>query len=269
MLSEARGSKRDPEQALWRALANPVRRRLLDRLSGGPRTTGELAELEPELSRFAVMQHLGVLADAGLVVIRRRGRERFNYLNPAPVREWYERWVTPLAGRTAGELLALRRHVEGDGGIDMAIDVEQVRIVRIETELRFRAAPERVFEALTTRVREWFPHSYGEDRTEAIVIEPRVGGAHYEDWGNGAGYLYGEVTSFDPPRSYSTRGRIMPGTILDTSYELEAAGDETVLKVSKVAVGPMTEEEAAGVRTYGDLANFEADLRRVIEGAAA
>src|SRR6202046_2983544 len=91
---------------LWRALASPWRRRLLDLLRNGPATTGALARQVPELSRFAVMQHLGVLADAGVVLIERRGRDRFNYLNPVPLREWYERWVQPLADVDAASLLA-------------------------------------------------------------------------------------------------------------------------------------------------------------------
>src|SRR6186713_3023904 len=97
---------------VWRVLASPQRRQLLDLLSEGPRTTGELAEAMPDLSRFAVMQHLSVLTDAGLVVVRRRGRHRFNHLNPVPLRRWYERWVVPLADRAGAELLALERHVE-------------------------------------------------------------------------------------------------------------------------------------------------------------
>jgi uncharacterized protein YndB with AHSA1/START domain len=144
--------------------------------------------------------------------------------------------------------------------------VDEVRVVRLETELRFHATPQRVFEALTSRVREWFPHSYGDDRTQAIVIEPRVGGTHYEDWGEGAGHLYGHVTVWDPPRRLALRGRIMPGSILDTEYELAPDGGDTILQVSKVAVGPMTDEEAAGVRTFGDVSRFESALRAVIEG---
>jgi DNA-binding transcriptional ArsR family regulator len=257
------------DQGVWRALNNPLRRRILDLLRTGPRTTGELSLAAPDVSRYAVMQHLGVLVDANLVIVRRRGRFRYNHLNPVPLREWYERWVTPLADRTAGELTALRRHVEGRGGREMIETVDDVRVVRLETELRFKAPPQRVFEALTTRVRDWFPHSYGDDRTQAIVIEPRVGGAHYEDWGDGAGHLYGHVTVWDPPRALVLRGRIMPGSILDTEYELEQDGEDTILRVSKVAIGPMTDEEAAGVRTFGDLSRFEAALRAVIEGAAS
>src|ERR1700722_19137430 len=97
---------------VWRALASPWRRRLLDQLRNAPATTGELAAQLPELSRFAVMQHLGVLVEAGVVLTERRGRERVNHLNPVPLREWYERWVQPMADAGAAELLALKRSLE-------------------------------------------------------------------------------------------------------------------------------------------------------------
>lgn len=249
---------------VWRVLASPQRRQLLDLLSEGPRTTGELAEAIPELSRFAVMQHLGVLTHAGLVVVRRRGRHRFNHLNPVPLRRWYERWVVPLADRAGAELLALERHLEG--GLPMTVVTDEIRTVRIETELRFRATPERIFRAITAETLEWFPTTYGEERVKAVVVEPRVGGAHYEDWGDGAGHLYGHVTVYDPPFRFSTRGRVFAGSILDSAYEIEPDGDETILRMSKVAVGPMTDEQAGGIRTYGDIGRFENALRRVIEG---
>ena len=134
----------------------------------------------PTLSRFAVMQHLGVLTDAGLVVARQRGRYRFNHLNPVPLRRWYERWVVPLADGAAAEMLALERTLAADqqrGGDDMSVqapveeiaapaDGDQFRTVRIETELRFRATPERVWEAITERSLEWFPTTYGEERVQ-------------------------------------------------------------------------------------------------------
>src|ERR1700750_2099527 len=104
------------EPDLWRALASPWRRRLLDLLRNAPATTGALASQLPELSRFAVMQHLGVLADAGVVIIERRGRDRVNHLNPVPLREWYERWVQPMADSGAASLLALKRAAETTAG---------------------------------------------------------------------------------------------------------------------------------------------------------
>jgi DNA-binding transcriptional ArsR family regulator/uncharacterized protein YndB with AHSA1/START domain len=250
---------------LWRALGNPVRRQILDDLRAGPRTTGDLASRLPKLSRFAVMQHLGVLVDAGLVVVRRRGRERFNYLNPVPLRRWYERWVVPLADVAASEMVALDRHLSAQPGEDTVADADQVRVIRIATELRFKATPERVFSAIAEESLKWFPMTYGEDRTKGIVLEPRVGGAHYEDWGDGRGHLYGQVLEYDRPNLLTTRGWIHAGTINDTEYKFEREGEETVLKVSRVVVGPMTEQEAAGIKQYGDVAMFEDALRKVVE----
>src|SRR5215210_2387200 len=220
----------ESDDDIWRAVASPVRRSLLDLLRSGPRTTGELADELPQLSRFAVMQHLGVLSEAGLVLVRRRGRYRFNHLNPVPLRRWYEHWVMPLAVAT-----------------------DQFRTGRIETELQFRTTPERLFRALTEDSQAWYPHTYGGDRVKQVVLEPRVGGAHYEDWGGGLGHLYGHVTVYDAPYRFSIRGRITPGTILDSDYVLEQDGDATVLRASKVAVGPMTDEEAGAIEAYGDI----------------
>src|SRR5262245_44477634 len=145
---------------VWRALANAHRRQILDLLHTGPLTTGQLAEAVPEVSRYAVMQHLGVLVDTGLVVVRRQGRQRVNHLNPVPLRRWYERWVVPLADRSAAELLSLQRSITDSNGTpampltedttqDTSHDHRTVRAVHIEAELRFHAEPARVFRALT------------------------------------------------------------------------------------------------------------------------
>jgi DNA-binding transcriptional ArsR family regulator len=274
------GAEQGDGDGLWRALASPWRRQLLDLLRANPRTTGELAAAIPELSRFAVMQHLDVLTGAGLVLVRRRGRYRINHLNPVPLRRFYERWVQPMADSTAAGLLALQRtaeatpHVPADsdslatnqnGETTMTTIADEVRTVRLACELSFRATAERLFHVLTQQSLDWFPHTYGGDRVRKVVLEPRIGGAHYEDWGDGAGHLYGQVTVYDPPRRYATRGRIMPGTILDTEYEITETGDGVVLNVVKVAVGAMTEEEAESIGVFGDLRRFEEALRKVVE----
>lgn len=100
------------EDAVWRALSSPIRRELLDRLVPGPMTTGELAATRPELSRFAVMQHLDVLYSAGLLLVRREGRRRLNYVNAVPVQQVCERWLQGLSGRSAQAATAFKRHVE-------------------------------------------------------------------------------------------------------------------------------------------------------------
>jgi DNA-binding transcriptional ArsR family regulator len=99
-------------ERVWKALSDPTRRKVLDLLRGGPRTTGDLAAGFPSLSRFAVMKHLAVLERARLILVERRGRERWNHLNPVPIRQIYERWISDYEGLWAGSLLKLKRHGE-------------------------------------------------------------------------------------------------------------------------------------------------------------
>lgn len=100
---------------VWKALADPTRRRVLDELRRGPNTTGALCDLF-EMSRFGVMKHLRVLEGAGLVIVERVGRERWNHLNPVPIREIYRRWIRPFEEESADQLLRLKRLIEqGDG----------------------------------------------------------------------------------------------------------------------------------------------------------
>lgn len=104
----------DELDAVFKALADGTRRRILDLLKAGPKTTGQLAAQFPQLSRFAVMKHLGVLTAAKLVLIRREGRQRFNYLNPVPIRQMYERWIGPYTELWSASLLRLKDYVERD-----------------------------------------------------------------------------------------------------------------------------------------------------------
>ena len=251
----------ESEEAVWRALANPTRRRVLDLLREGPRTTGQLATEFEGLTRFAVMQHLRVLTDAGLVVVRRSGRERFNHLNAVPVREIYERWVSRFAEREANALLALRRHVEGKEEEGMS----EGRKIELASKMRIKATPERVWRAITDEQTEWYPYNYGGDRLKRIVCEPGVGGRMYEDWGGGAGVLYNTITYWDPPRVLGTRGFLQPAITLEQWMTLEADGDETVLTSSTVTFGPITDEMAEGIRTHGDMSRFEDSLRAWVE----
>ena len=102
----------DDMDAVWKALANPVRRRILDLLKERPRTTGELAEAFPTLSRFAVMQHLKVLEEGDLVLPRKEGRKRFNHLNPVPVQQLYDRWVHRFMQPWTEALVGLKQELE-------------------------------------------------------------------------------------------------------------------------------------------------------------
>ena len=109
-------SRRDLQSAVFKALADDRRREILDLLKEGPKTTGELCAHFKRVDRCTVMMHLGVLEKADLVITRREGRLRWNYLNVVPVQEIYERWISQYA-RPSVELLArLKRGVEGGLG---------------------------------------------------------------------------------------------------------------------------------------------------------
>ena len=97
---------------IWKALADPTRRRILDFLKESPRLTGEIVKQFPEMSRFGVMKHVDVLRDAGLVNTISEGRKRINSLNAVPIRHIYERWVDGFSGFWASSLLDVKRDVE-------------------------------------------------------------------------------------------------------------------------------------------------------------
>ena len=100
--------------ATWKALADPTRRSILDLLRDGPRQTTDIVENFPDLSRFAVMKHLDVLRDAGLVRTRSEGRLRINSLNVAPIRALAERWISKYEAYWANTMLRVKEAAEDD-----------------------------------------------------------------------------------------------------------------------------------------------------------
>lgn len=99
---------------VFRALADAHRRKLLDALrEQDGRTLGELCEVLPDMTRFGVMKHLRVLEDAHLVLTERSGRRKLHHLNPVPIRELHDRWISPYREPVVVGLLALRDRAEG------------------------------------------------------------------------------------------------------------------------------------------------------------
>lgn len=103
---------RDNDQ-IWKALSDPTRRSILDALRRGPRTTTEVVEAFPEMTRHAVMKHIDVLRNAGLVITREEGRRRVNSLNAVPIRQIYERWMGPFAELWSSTLMRIKDDAEG------------------------------------------------------------------------------------------------------------------------------------------------------------
>ncbi len=250
---------------IWRALANPVRRRILDALRDGPRTTGQLAEGFPELSRFAVMQHLGVLEEADLVLVRRQGRQRFNHLNAVPLRQIYERWVSGHAGAAAQSALQLKRFVERDESKEVpAMGSQAGRVVQIETEIRLAAPQEKVFRAITTELDEWWAFRFRPGAR--VVFEPWVGGRCFEDWGDGQGALYGTVVYWEPPYKFGEIGPgAMAGAYTAVDWEtVEAQGDSSIYRKSLTLWGDVPEETEQKFRE-GTRLLMEQFLRAYVE----
>ena len=102
----------EQQDRVFRALASHHRRAILDVLRDQPLTTGSLSAQFPELDRCTVMQHLKVLEGADLIIAERRGRERWNHLNPLPIHAIHERWIGPHAERAVAMLAKLKRDLE-------------------------------------------------------------------------------------------------------------------------------------------------------------
>ena len=102
------------DDRVFKALADPTRRFLLDVLFARDGRTLTDLEAGLEMTRFGVMKHLRVLEDAGLVVTRRSGREKLHFLNPVPIRLIHDRWIDKYTERRVSALTDLKHELEGD-----------------------------------------------------------------------------------------------------------------------------------------------------------
>jgi DNA-binding transcriptional ArsR family regulator len=98
---------------IFKALSHHRRRDILDSLRDNPQTTGSLCDAFTDIDRCTVMQHLKVLEDADLIIVRREGRERWNHLNVLPIQAIHDRWIGQYATPTVGKLAQLQRDLEG------------------------------------------------------------------------------------------------------------------------------------------------------------
>jgi DNA-binding transcriptional ArsR family regulator len=105
-------SSGDESDRVFKALSAATRRDILDELKDKPQTTGELCARFPALDRCTVMQHLKILEGADLVIVKREGRERWNHLNPLPIKHIYDRWIGAYAGRAVEMLDRLKTDLE-------------------------------------------------------------------------------------------------------------------------------------------------------------
>lgn len=235
----SRADQISPDDRIWAALADPTRRALLDALVAGPKTTGSLCGCFPYVSRFAVMKHLGVLDRAGLLAIRRRGRERFNHLNAAPFAQLKARWISPRAETLGDALAALARLAEEKPMTDLTAPLTAVEIA---LDWTIAAPPERVWRTLFDGVDTWWPADMRAGPAgAALTFEERIGGELVETGPAGAGLSWYRVIALDPGESVDLAGQLAaryggPATSL-VRLKLEPSGDETVLKLTDSVFG--------------------------------
>jgi len=234
----------DPMFPVFRALSDPSRRLLLDRLfERDGQTLGELCRYLPGMTRFGVMRHLGVLEAADLITTRRDGREKRHYLNPVPIRRLHDRWISKYAEPVIGAMSAMKRHLETPP-MDTYDHVYSVFI---------QAPPERVWQAITDGA-----------ETERYYYGTRVAST----WDAGAPLVYtypdgttaadGTVLEIDPPKrlKMTFHARWDPEVEAEGPVELDwvldLAGEATKLTVTTTGLkaGSKTAEDFAGGMVY-------------------
>jgi uncharacterized protein YndB with AHSA1/START domain len=204
-------------ELVFRALADPSRRSLLDRLfeRDGQTLSGLCAHAE--MTRFGVMKHLRVLEAAGLVTTRRVGREKFHYLNPVPIRLLHDRWISKYAAPWVGTLGDLKRRLEEEDVMNAPRHVYEVYI---------RTTPGQLWEAITRPelTRQYF-------YATAVESDWKVGSPVRHLGADGSVKLEGRILAVDPPRRLVTTFSAVhgPGTEKDrpsrVTWEIEPRGE--------------------------------------------
>lgn len=108
----SRARREADDELVYKALADGRRRKMLDLLQRGRMSTTDIASHFPDLDRCTVMQHLGVLERADLLIVKREGRIRWNYLNPLPIKAIHDRWISPHARRAVDLLARMKQEME-------------------------------------------------------------------------------------------------------------------------------------------------------------
>ena len=244
------------EAPVFRALADPTRRRLLDLLlERGGRTVGELAApFDPEMTRFGVMKHLRLLEGAGLIVSRRDGRATRLHLNPVPIRALSRRWLDKYAELASDALIDLKHSLEGTVMPDNDLSTQLYQVF-------IRATPERIWQAITDpeQTKQYFHQA-------EITVTPERMHSHGPD-----GTVYGDsaVEVFDPPHRlvYGWDSLYDPDMAAEptsrVTFEIEEVGDgvcKLTLLHDRLAASPITAKNVSGEGWMFVLSNLKSWL---------
>jgi uncharacterized protein YndB with AHSA1/START domain len=233
---------------VFRALADPTRRSLLDELFRDDGQTLSALEGRFAMTRFGVMKHLKLLEEAGLVVTRRRGREKLHFLNPVPIRLVHDRWVSKYAEPWAAALSDLKNKMEAP--------VEKIFEIYIKT------TPERLWKAITD------PEMRSKYNFGILIISDWKTGSHYETThpGNAGPLVEGTNLEVDPPRRLVQSMTALWGDDVKregtsrVTWEIERVGDSCHLTVTHDQL-----REGANDELYGGWPMILSGLKTLLE----
>src|SRR5271163_4970577 len=233
--------------AVFRALADPTRRSLLDKLFKADGQTLSALEKRLPMTRFGVMKHLKLLQQAGLVATRRQGREKLHFLNAVPIRLIHDRWVNKFTLPWLAALSNLKHDLED-------------RPMKKVFEIYIKTTPARLWKAITdTEMRR--KYTFG-----AIVTSDWTPSSRYEGVGRGAPIFEGENLEVDPPRRLVQSFRALWGEDVKTegtsrvTYEIVPVADSCLLKVTHDQL-----REGANDQLYGGWPMILSGLKTLLE----
>jgi uncharacterized protein YndB with AHSA1/START domain/DNA-binding transcriptional ArsR family regulator len=220
--------------AVFKAMADPSRRSLLDALFAHDGQSLSALEQRLPMTRFGVAKHLRVLEQAGLVTTRKAGRERLHFLNPVPIRLVHDRWVSKYAEPWAAALSGLKRSIE-EGPVKVF-------------EVYIRATPERVWQGITDGelTRQYY---FG-----SPISSEWTQGARFEMTSPDGGEVWveGEVLEVEPPRRLVQSFRAHWDAEMEqqdpskVTWDLEPAGEATRLRVTHEDLTQAAERQVSG-----------------------
>ncbi|MFT5424095.1 MAG: DNA-binding transcriptional ArsR family regulator/uncharacterized protein YndB with AHSA1 [Phycisphaerales bacterium] len=251
------------QERVWKALSDPTRRGILDELRDGPRTTGDLASVFCGLSRYAVMKHIGVLEEAGLLLATKEGRQRWNHLNAVPLRQVYERWVGKFGDAWASSSVRLKEAAqrreqerlaeEQAKENDMATEISQAaRVAVITTEIQIDARVSTVFDSWFADAADWFYESEDSRATKKTVMQRLVGGRAYIDLADSTGpgdqNTMAIVTMIKTNREVRLCGDFTcpHAFIANVTIKFEEVGDGTAVRITHRMAGEFPDDYPAG-----------------------
>jgi uncharacterized protein YndB with AHSA1/START domain len=232
---------------VFKALADPTRRSLLDELFKQDGQTLSALEERLPMTRFGVMKHLKLLEEAGLIATRRRGREKLHFLNPVPIRLVHDRWVGKYAEPWAAALSGLKHRLENK-------TMEKVFEIYIKT------TPERLWQAITD------PEMRRKYNFGAIITSDWTPGSRYEATGWGTPIAEGENLEVDPPRRLVQSFRALWDEDVKSeetsrvTWEIEPIGDSCRLIVTHDQL-----REGASNQLYGGWPMVLSGLKTLLE----